>query len=69
MRVSTLGFQTDASQQMQSLESDIAQTQTQLSTGIKLQNAADDPAGMAQVNQLNAQISASQQYSDERQRR
>ncbi len=47
---------------MQTLESEIAQTQTELSTGIKLQNAADDPAGMAQVNQLNAQISASQQY-------
>jgi flagellar hook-associated protein 3 FlgL len=62
MRVSTLGFQTDASQQMQTLESEISHTQTELSTGIKLQNAADDPAGMAQVNQLNAQISASQQY-------
>jgi flagellar hook-associated protein 3 FlgL len=62
MRVSTLGFQNSATQQMQTLESEIAQTQTELSTGIKLQNAADDPAGMAQVNQLNAQISASQQY-------
>lgn len=47
---------------MQSLESALAQTQSQLSTGLKLQTAADDPAGMAQVNQLNAQISASQQY-------
>jgi flagellar hook-associated protein 3 FlgL len=62
MRVSTLGFQTSASDQMQSLESAIAQTQSQLSSGLKLQTAADDPAGMAQVNQLNAQISASQQY-------
>jgi flagellar hook-associated protein 3 FlgL len=62
MRISTLGFQTDASQQMQSLETAIAQTQSQLSTGIKLQNAADDPVAMAQVNELNAQISASQQY-------
>jgi flagellar hook-associated protein 3 FlgL len=62
MRISTVGFQTDASQQMQALEAEISQTQTQLSTGIKLQNAADNPAGMAQVDQLNAQISASQQY-------
>jgi flagellar hook-associated protein 3 FlgL len=62
MRISTVGFQTDASQQMQSLEAEIAQTQEQLSTGIKLQNASDNPAGMAQVDQLNAQISASQQY-------
>jgi len=47
---------------MQALEAEISQTQTQLSTGIQLQNAADNPAGMAQVNQLDAQISASQQY-------
>jgi flagellar hook-associated protein 3 FlgL len=47
---------------MQALEAEISQTQTQLSTGIKLQNAADNPAGMAQVDQLNAKISASQQY-------
>jgi flagellar hook-associated protein 3 FlgL len=62
MRISTVGFQTDASNQMQALEAEISQTQEQLSTGIKLQNASDNPAGMAQVDQLNAQISASQQY-------
>jgi flagellar hook-associated protein 3 FlgL len=62
MRVSTLGFQTNASQQMQTLESQISQTQEELSTGIQLQNAADNPAAMSQVNQLNAEISASQQY-------
>lgn len=62
MRISTVGFQTDASQQMQALEAQISQTQKQLSTGLKLQNASDNPAGMAQVDQLNAQISASQQY-------
>jgi flagellar hook-associated protein 3 FlgL len=62
MRVSTLGFQTNASQQMQTLESEISQTQQELSTSIALQNASDNPAAMAQVNQLNVQISASQQY-------
>ena len=62
MRVSTLEFQTNASQQMQTLESQISQTQEELSTGIQLQNAADNPAAMSQVNQLNAEISASQQY-------
>jgi len=62
MRVSTLGFQTDASNQMQSLEAEITQTQTELSTGISLQNAADNPAAMSQVTQLDTQISASQQY-------
>ncbi|HEY6456232.1 MAG TPA: flagellar hook-associated protein FlgL [Steroidobacteraceae bacterium] len=62
MRVSTLGFQTNASQQMQTLETEISQTQQQLSTGIALQNASDNPAAMSQVNQLNVEISASQQY-------
>jgi flagellar hook-associated protein 3 FlgL len=62
MPISTLGFQENASQQMQALETAISQTQTELSTGLQLQNAADNPAAMAQVNQLNAQISASQQY-------
>jgi flagellar hook-associated protein 3 FlgL len=62
MRVSTLGFQTNASQQMQSLETEISQTQQELSTGIALQSASDNPAAMSQVNQLNVEISASQQY-------
>ncbi|MGC1456842.1 MAG: flagellar hook-associated protein FlgL [Steroidobacteraceae bacterium] len=62
MRISTVGFQTDASQQMQALEAEISQTQHQLSTGIKLQSASDNPAGMAQVDLLDARISASQQY-------
>src|SRR5580692_5050476 len=62
MRVSTLEFQTNASQQMQTLESQISQTQEELSTGIQLQSASDNPAAMSQVNQLNVEISASQQY-------
>jgi flagellar hook-associated protein 3 FlgL len=62
MRISTLTFQQDALAEMQNLQSDMSKTQNQLSTGKKLQSAADDPAGMAQVNQLNAQLSASQQY-------
>jgi len=62
MRISTLGFQNDALAQMQALETDISQTQSQLSTGLQLQNAADNPSGMAQVNELNVELSASQQY-------
>lgn len=62
MRISTLTFQQDATSQMENLQSDLALTQSQLSTGKKLQSAADDPAAMAQVNQLNVQLSASQQY-------
>jgi len=61
-RISTLGFHTTAAQQMDTLNAQIAQTQQELSTGLKLQSAADDPAGIAQVNQLDAQISASKQW-------
>lgn len=62
MRISTVTFQQDALGQMDTLQADLSHTQNQLATGKKLQSAADDPAGMAQVNQLNVQLSASQQY-------
>ena len=62
MRISTVTFQQDALSQMQALQADMAQTQSQLASGKKVQNAADDPAAMSQVNQLNTQLSASQQY-------
>lgn len=62
MRISTVGFQNDAVAQMQALESAIAKTQSELSTGLQIQNAADNPTGMAQVNELNVELSASQQY-------
>jgi flagellar hook-associated protein 3 FlgL len=47
---------------MDALETALAGTQQQLSTGLKVQNAADDPTGMTTVNQLNTEISASTQY-------
>ena len=62
MRIATITFQQDALAQMQNLQADLAKTQNDLSTGKKLNSAADDPAGMAQVNQLNVELSASQQY-------
>jgi len=62
MRISTIGYQTNALEQMQSLEQALAQTQSQLGSGLKLQNAADNPAAMAQVNSLDAQLSSSQQF-------
>jgi len=52
----------DATSQMQDLQAALAKTQNDLATGTKLHSAADDPAGMALVNQLNVQMSASQQY-------
>jgi len=62
-RISTVGYQTDALTQMQNLEAALAKTQNQLSTGKQLLSAADNPGAMAQVNQLNMQLSASQQYT------
>jgi flagellar hook-associated protein 3 FlgL len=60
--ISTLTFQTNALNQFEALSTELSKTQQQLSTGKKIQSAADDPTGMAQVNQLNMDLSASQQY-------
>ncbi len=63
MNISTVTFQNDALADIQALETDLSTTQNQLSTGLQLQNAADNPVAMTQVNQLNTELSASQQYS------
>ena len=47
---------------MEALQTAMAKTQTQLSTGKQIQTAADNPVGMSEVIQLNTQLSASQQY-------
>lgn len=47
---------------MDALEAALSATQQQLSTGLKVQNAADNPTGMTTVNQLNTEISSSTQY-------
>jgi flagellar hook-associated protein 3 FlgL len=62
MRIATITFQQNAISQMQELQAALAKTQNDLSTSKKLHSASDDPAAMAQVNQLNVQLSASQQY-------
>jgi flagellar hook-associated protein 3 FlgL len=62
MRISTVSFQQDAVSQMDDLQAAMSRTQTELSTGKRLQSAADDPAAMVQVNQLNTEVSASTQY-------
>jgi flagellar hook-associated protein 3 FlgL len=62
MRIATSTFQNDAVSQMDALEAALSQTQQQLSTGLKVQNAADDPVGMTTANQLNVEVSASTQY-------
>jgi flagellar hook-associated protein 3 FlgL len=60
--ISTLTFGTNALDAMEALQSQISNTQQQLSTGKSFQTAAGDPTGMAQVNQLDMDLSASQQY-------
>jgi flagellar hook-associated protein 3 FlgL len=62
MRIATITFQQDAMGQMQNLQSDLAKTQNDLATGKQLHSASDNPSGMALVNQMNVQMSASQQY-------
>jgi len=62
MRIASITFQQNAVSQMQELQAALAKTQNDLATSKKLHSAADDPAGMAMVNQLNVQLSASQQY-------
>jgi flagellar hook-associated protein 3 FlgL len=47
---------------MDSLYAAMADTQQDLSTGLKVRTASDNPTGMAQVNQMNVEISASTQY-------
>jgi flagellar hook-associated protein 3 FlgL len=61
--ISTRTFQTTALDSIETLDNALSKTQSQLSTGVTLQNAADNPAAMAQVNQLNTQLSASRQYA------
>ncbi|HEX4269150.1 MAG TPA: flagellar hook-associated protein FlgL [Steroidobacteraceae bacterium] len=61
--ISTLTFQTNALDSIEALEKSLSTTQNELSTGVSLQDAADNPAAMVQVNQLNTALSASQQYS------
>jgi flagellar hook-associated protein 3 FlgL len=63
MRISTDTFQNNALYYMEQLDAAIAKTQNQLSSGQQIQNAADDPVGMTEVNQLGSQLSASQQYT------
>jgi flagellar hook-associated protein 3 FlgL len=62
MGISTVTFQQTAINQIEALDTAISQTQNELSSGTKLPNAAANPVGMTQVNDLNAQLSASQQY-------
>lgn len=63
MTISTVTYQSDALYDMGQIDSSMSQTQNQLSTGLALQNAADNPVAMVEVNELDVQLSASQQYT------
>jgi flagellar hook-associated protein 3 FlgL len=62
MRISTATFNNDAVSQMDQLETELQQTQMELSSGSQIQNAADNPIGAAEVHQMNVEVSASTQY-------
>jgi flagellar hook-associated protein 3 FlgL len=62
MRIATSTFQNDTVSQMDALETALSGTEQELSTGLKVQNASDDPVGDVTANQLNTEVSASTQY-------
>jgi flagellar hook-associated protein 3 FlgL len=62
MTISTVTFQNNALNDIDALDGQISQTQNELSTGLTLQNAADNPVAMSEVNALDIELSASQQY-------
>lgn len=62
MRIATTTFQNDAVSQIDALQAALGKIQQQLSTGLKVRNAADDPAGVVTVNQLTVEVSASTQF-------
>ncbi len=62
MRISSTTFGSNAVNQIDALQAAIAETQQNLSTGLKVRSAADNPTAMSQINQLNVEVSASSQY-------
>jgi flagellar hook-associated protein 3 FlgL len=62
MTISTATFNNDAVSQMDALEASLQATETELSSGSQIQNAADNPIGAAEVNQMSVEVSASTQY-------
>lgn len=62
MSISTVTFQNDALYDIEAIQAGMSKTQNQLSTGLALQTAADNPVAMAQVNQLDVELAASSQY-------
>lgn len=62
MRVSTFTMHQSATDAMLARQSALARTQNQLSTGKRLQNAADDPAAAVHVIELERALAAAEQH-------
>lgn len=62
MRVSTLSMHQSATNSMLARQTALARTQNQLSTGLKLQSAADDPAAAVHVIELERALAAAKQH-------
>lgn len=63
MRVSTADYYSQSIAAMQRQQAQVLKTQSQLSSNLKLQTAADNPAAAAQVLSLNQALSANTQYA------
>src|SRR3979490_4887 len=63
MRISTAQFYDQSAANYQRAYSDVVQTQTSMSSGVKLNTAADDPIGAGQLLQLGQQSSLLTQYN------
>jgi flagellar hook-associated protein 3 FlgL len=62
MRISTSQMTDNAVASMQDTQAQIAKTQQQLSTGLRVLTPADDPSAAASILSLNQSISITQQY-------
>ncbi len=64
MRVSTFQIHTQAAQQLQALGAQTAKTQQQIGLGKKLITPGDDPVGAARVVDINRELAARTQYTE-----
>ncbi|GAB2523900.1 flagellar hook-associated protein FlgL [Lysobacter humi (ex Lee et al. 2017)] len=62
MRISTAGLHQQGLTALLNRQSELARTQQQLSTGSKLQRAADDPTGMAQTQRLDHAVASLEHF-------
>lgn len=66
MRISTSSLYSDNITTLNTLQTQLAQTQQQIATGKRILNPADDPSAAARAAELNQSDSANTQYGDNR---